>query len=105
MEFVNSLNADKFRVTNTHWNDLCLNDPWSVGYVSTLIETQIFASKEAWEQYYYESGAERDRQIVNRSQSDKQLLNNHTLKRSDPGKIEGLGWDMKNINFQSILTK
>ena len=105
MEFVNSLNSETFRLTNSHWNDLCLNDPWSVGYVSTLIETQTFASKEAWEKYYYESGAERDRQIANRSQSDKQLLNDHTLKHTNSRKIEELGWDMKNLNFQQGRTK
>lgn len=100
MEFINTVNEDKFRATNAHWNNLCLNDPWSVGYVSSLIETQTFASKEAWEQYYYDSGAERDRKVNNHSQGDKQFLNDHTLKHTNPNKINELGRDMKNLNFQ-----
>ena len=38
-EFVLKIDENKFRSTNDTWNRLMLNDPWSVGYVSTLIET------------------------------------------------------------------
>ncbi len=37
-EFILQIDETKFRSTNGPWNNLCLNDPWSVGYVSTLIE-------------------------------------------------------------------
>lgn len=53
-EFTLPIDETKFRRTNIPWNDLCLNDPWSVGHVSTLIEAQTFLSKEQWEQFYYE---------------------------------------------------
>ena len=45
-EFTLLIDEIKFRSTNISWNYLCLNDPWSVGYVSTLIETQPYLSKE-----------------------------------------------------------
>ena len=100
MEFVNTVHPDKFRATNADWNNLYLNDPWSVGYVSTLIETQNFATKEAWEQFYYESGALRNQHISKRSEGDKQILNDFALKYANPNKINDLSWDIKNINFQ-----
>jgi hypothetical protein len=100
MEFINTVDLDKFRATNAHWNNLLLNDPWSVGYVSTLIEMQNFSSKEAWEQFYYDSGALRNEQISKCSEWDKQLLNDSGLKYTNPNKIYGLSWDLKNLNFQ-----
>ena len=60
-EFVLGINKDKFRSTNAKWNELMLNDPWSVGYVSTLIEASNWKSKEEWEETYYASGAVRNR--------------------------------------------
>jgi hypothetical protein len=50
-EFVLCIDENKFRSTNEKWNELMLNDPWSVGYVSTLIETVAWKTKEEWEQY------------------------------------------------------
>lgn len=100
MEFINTVDLDKFRATNAHWNNLLLNDPWSVGYVSTLIEMQNFSTKEAWEQFYYESGALRNEQISKRSEGDKQILNDFALKFSNPNKINELSWEIKNLNFQ-----
>jgi hypothetical protein len=35
-EFVNTLNVAGFENTNSIWNLLMLNDPWGVGYVTTL---------------------------------------------------------------------
>ena len=48
-EFVNTIDLQKFASTNGAWNDLMLNDPWSVGYVTTLIELKQFKTKEEWE--------------------------------------------------------
>ena len=39
-EFVNIIAPQKYAATNGPWNDLQLNSPWSVGYVTTLIELQ-----------------------------------------------------------------
>jgi MjaI restriction endonuclease len=105
MEFINVIHPDKFRATNAAWNNLLLNDPWSVGYVSTLIETQHFLSKEAWEQFYYESGNKRDEQISKHSEADKQILNDFSLKSTNPNKINELSWEIKNLNFQYGRTK
>ena len=59
MVFVLSIDEDKFRSTNSKWNELGLNKPSVVGYVSFLIESREFATKEDWEQYYYDSGLAR----------------------------------------------
>ncbi len=104
-EFVNSIDSQKFRATNTHWNDLCLNDPWSVGYVSTLIETTSFNSKEEWEKYYYLSGVERNTIISESFLDDMNLLNDHTLKKTNPSQIEKLSEDLKNLNEQFGRTR
>jgi len=57
--FQNVINQQKFRSTNGIWNKLKLNHPISVGYVTTLIESKTFATKEEWRDYYYESGKQR----------------------------------------------
>ncbi|PLS19165.1 hypothetical protein CVD28_01795 [Bacillus sp. M6-12] len=61
--FENQINAVKFRSTNYIWNQLKLNSPWSIGYVSTLIEARDFMTKEEWKKHYYRSGEERLRKI------------------------------------------
>ena len=99
-EFLLQIDEIKFRKTNGPWNELCLNDPWSVGYVSTLIETQIFSTKEKWEQFYYDSGQERALKIQLLKNQEQKLLNEHTLKRTNPQQIEGLETHLKNLNFQ-----
>ena len=68
-EFVLSIDKDKFRSTNAKWNELMLNDPWSVGYVSTLIEAAIWKNKEEWEETYYASGKVRNDMINKMSSS------------------------------------
>lgn len=104
-EFTLKIDENKFRRTNGPWNDLCLNDPWSVGYVSTLIEVQTFLTKELWEKFYYDSGQEREQKINSLSEQERILLNEHTLKRTNPQKIDGLDWNLKNLNFQFGRTK
>lgn len=49
--FILPIDAEKFRSTNDMWNKLMLNDPWSVGYVSSLIETKEWQTKEEWENF------------------------------------------------------
>jgi hypothetical protein len=61
--FENQIGAVKFKSTNFIWNQLHLNAPWSVGYVSTLIESVEFAKKEEWKAFYYRSGEERLQKI------------------------------------------
>ena len=59
-EFILSIDKEKFRSTNAKWNELMLNDPWSVGYVSSLIEAANWKNKEEWEETYYASGKVRN---------------------------------------------
>ena len=99
-EFVNKLNIGKFESSNGIWNQLMLNDPWSVGYVTTLIESRIFKSKEDWENFYYLSGEQRNTQLSKLSKDVADRLNNEQLVRIDKPQIESMGWTLKNLNFQ-----
>lgn len=74
MEFVNRVNQEKFRSTNKLWNELKLNIPWNVGYVSSLIHKRTFKSKEEWYDFYFQSGEERLKQINNLSNTDKSKI-------------------------------
>ncbi|WPS85318.1 MjaI family restriction endonuclease (plasmid) [Brevibacillus halotolerans] len=60
--FHNKIDPKKFRSTNAIWNELKLNSPMSVGYVTNLIESRSFLNKEEWRDFYYKSG--RERQIL-----------------------------------------
>lgn len=98
-EFLLTIDKEKFRSTNAAWNELCLNDPWSVGYVSTLIESYPFNTKEEWERFYYQRGRDRQTIISSLSEQVQHLLNDHTLKRNNPQQIASLDTRLKNLNF------
>lgn len=100
-EFILGIDAEKFRRTNFSWNKLMLNDPWSVGYVSTLIETREWTSKEDWENFYYKSGEQRKALLG----SNANLLNDYTLQLRNKSVIYGLPWNVKNLNYQYGRTK
>jgi hypothetical protein len=106
-EFILTIDKDKFRSTNAKWNELMLNDPWSVGYVSTLIETANWKNKEEWEETYYKSGASRN-QYIEQNAADlgysKEFFNDTTVPR-DTRRYYALSWDVKNINTQRGRTK
>lgn len=57
--YENVIDQKKFRSTNQLWNQLKLNHPMSVGYVTTLIESRSFSNKEEWRDFYFASGEER----------------------------------------------
>lgn len=78
-----------------------LNDPWSVGYVTSLIELKEWSTKEEWEEYYYQSGADR----VRLAQNKISILENFQLVRLDKTTIFGLPWNIKNLNYQYGRTK
>ena len=104
-EFVNKLDTGKFESTNGIWNQLMLNDPWSVGYVTTLVESRIYKSKEDWEEYYYSSGDQRNIQLSNLSKEIADKMNDEQLVRVNKSQIEAISWDLKNLNFQFGRTK
>lgn len=87
-EFVLGIDRDKFSSTNGMWNSLMLNDPWSVGYVSTLIELQSWQSKEEWEEFYYRSGEQRQALLGDNRDS----LDNFSLIRTDREAVNKLSW-------------
>lgn len=95
-EFILNIDKDKFRATNSAWNSLMLNSPWSVGYVTSLIETQAWSSKEEWANFYYESGEER---IKLTPPDYAQILNDFELIRSNSSMISSLSSSLKNLNF------
>lgn len=101
------LTIDRFTFENTNslWNDLMLNDPWSVGYVSTLIESEKFQLKEEWEKFYYYSGEERNKLIEKLSTEKQEILNNEQLIRTNRNVINTLDWNLKNLNTQFGRTK
>lgn len=96
-EFVLSIDQDKFRSTNAKWNELMLNDPWSVGYVSTLIEAANWKNKEEWENAYYASGHTRNLYIEQNAANlgySKEFFNDITIPY-DKQKYYALSWDVK----------
>ena len=98
-KFTNPLPIPKFRATNAMWNHLKLNAPWSVGYVSMLIERESFTGKEDWEAYYYQSGEQRNKLLVQKNYDFQALLNEPLLKLTHPDKIKRLPKDLKNLNL------
>ena len=89
-EFRLTIDPLKFRSTNAPWNQLMLNDPWSVGYVTTIIELKPLANKETWEDFYYETGEFRERKIATLTKDKQEALQNEGLVRTDQPKIKSL---------------
>ena len=104
-EFVNTIDPNKFRRTNGPWNELMLNDPWSVGYVTTLIELKSFQSKEDWEAFYYKMGQYRLKKISSLEIETQQVLKNEQLISTNKSYINGLSGNLKNLNTQNGRTK
>ncbi len=98
-EFVNSLNTNIFESTNALWNNLMLNDPWSVSYVTTLIELEHFKRKEDWEAYYYSSGVQRNKKVISLSTELQTKLNDEQLVQKNKDVILKMGWDLRNLNY------
>ncbi len=74
--FKNKLDIKRFNSTNGLWNNMKLNSPWSVGYVTSLIQSKTFQNKEEWEQFYYDSGELRKQKISILDKDLKSKLNN-----------------------------
>lgn len=104
-EFINSLNISKFESTNSQWNELMLNDPWSVGFVSSLIESKSFKNKEEWEDFYYHSGEERDYKLSKYDQNIVEKLNDELLILKHKKEVLELDKTLKNLNFYHGRTK
>jgi hypothetical protein len=98
-EFMLNMDSHRFRVTNASWNKLGLNDPWSIGYVTTLIESKPFLFKEEWECFYYESGIERQQLIAQLAPQWQLALHDVSLKNTTPKLFSGLQKNIKNLNF------
>lgn len=105
MEYILTIDVEKFRSTNAPWNNLMLNDPWSVGYVTTLIELVPFEKKEDWESFYYESGQKRELEIAKLTPDLQNIVNDEALIRVNKNAINQLSWDLKNLNTQYGRTK
>jgi len=105
MEYILTIDAEKFRSTNAPWNNLMLNDPWSVGYVTTLIELVPFVKKEDWETFYYASGQQREQLIANLNVEQQNIVNDETLIHVNKNAVNQLSWDLKNLNTQYGRTK
>ncbi|MBN1348583.1 MjaI family restriction endonuclease [candidate division KSB1 bacterium] len=104
-EFTKTIDRDKFRATNAPWNDLMLNDPWSVGYVTTLIELKPFINKEQWENFYFEMGAVRNKKLNTQSPTMIALLEDEQLIRTNREKVFALNTELREINTQHGRTR
>lgn len=104
-KFINHLNKSKFNRTNSPWNELMLNDPWSVGYVSSLIESRSFRNKEEWESFYYDSGNDRLKKMSTFSLKNQALLNNESLIRFEKERVHRFTQGFKELNWNYGRTK
>jgi hypothetical protein len=105
MEFILPIDSGKFRSTNFRWNELRLNDPWSVGYVTTLIESRPFSSVKDWEEFYYRSGEERQALISQLDIHTQELLQNELLVKNNKSALDTIGYEVKMLNTQYGRTK
>ncbi len=96
--FTLDIDTQKFRLTNAAWNELTLNSPWSVGYVTNLIEQQQFENKESWELFYYNSGVQRLNKMLQQNEATQQLLKNINYTQ-DKKALYALPANIKEINF------
>ena len=94
--FKNEVNNIKFKSTNSIWNELHLNSPWLIGYVSEIIKQKKFKSKEEWKEFYFNSGQERKKIINSLHKSEQDILNGKYLKSS---------FEKKHINLYMGRTK
>ncbi len=104
-KFTNHLDKSKFSRTNSPWNELMLNDPWSVGYVSSLIESRSFRNKEEWESFYYDSGKDRLKKMSTFSLKNQALLNNESLIRFEKERVHRFTQGFKELNWNYGRTK
>ncbi|PCJ84098.1 MAG: hypothetical protein COA57_09920 [Flavobacteriales bacterium] len=104
-KFELTIDKNIFERTNSLWNELMLNDPWSVGYVSTLIESKNFQVKKEWEEFYYHSGENRNKLIKQLTIDKQEMLNNEQLIKTNKNVINKLNWNLKNLNTQYGRTK
>ena len=104
-EFQIPIDAIKFKKTNYPWNQLMLNHPWSVGYVSQLIELKAFKGKDEWENFYYEMGAYRSKKISKLDKNTQTALNNEELIRIDKSAVYKLPKKIIRLNELNGRTK
>ena len=71
------IDTEVFKKTNEIWNKLQLNDPWSVGYVSSLISLKNFNTKEEWVEFYYRMGDIRRKMMKKLGDAELMLVENH----------------------------
>ena len=87
------------------WNELGLNAPWSVGYVSDLIESRPFANKEAWRDYYYASGEKRNEGLVKLPEPTRDILQQFHPTEDLRQKIRSLAFVDRRWNYQFGRTR
>ena len=104
-KFLNHIDPIIFRRTNAPWNDLKLNNPWSVGYVSALVSVHPFKNKESWEHYYYESGEQRRQEIGTFQANVQNELNDFQLALTDPTRVKFYNPSLKRYNLYRGRTR
>lgn len=94
------ISKEVFASTNATWNKLRLNAPWSVGYVSYLIQQEHFSCKESWVTYYYQSGKDRDAAIKLLPADIQDLLNSHCMATNKKKQFYALPQAYQDLNFK-----
>ncbi|TVQ14146.1 MAG: hypothetical protein EA361_08085 [Bacteroidetes bacterium] len=97
--FKNILDRRRFKTINCLWNELMLNDSWSIGYVESLIDSRLFERKEEWEEFYYDSGEDRNHKIANLVPHLSHKLNDDMLLYNNRNEIMLMSKEIVNLNY------
>ncbi len=97
--FKNILDRKRFKTINSLWSELMLGDPWSVGCVEFLIDSKLFAGKDEWEEFYYDSGEERNHRIADLVPVLSHKLNDDMLVFNNRNEIMLMSKDIVNLNY------
>lgn len=91
--------SQAFRSTNDPWNDLALNQGWSIGMVMNIAGSKTFSKFEDWESYYLKSGEERKEKLKTIPENIRTVLEDLRAHYVNPrGFRQGLEWSYININ-------
>ena len=73
-----------FKQTNEPWNKFNLNQAWTIGLMTLIISNKNFNNFSEWENYYFESGKERQN-LLSHLDKDKALkLRDLTANYTNP---------------------
>jgi len=102
--FENQVGEAQYEQLDAILRGLYLNDPWSIGKLSNIIELRAFETKEDWEAFYFRMGDIRVKELSRLDREEVEVLENDLLANYDAEVIDNLSWQLKNINYQNGRT-